>query len=108
MSTTAMREEKSLFAPTRREVCLATTTTERRTLSNRSFFKYVKSTSPQTDGAGFIGMVGFDGSMATMENNIAIGGSRRKTGTGKRWGGLPICKQKEIEHRDRIRAEELL
>ena len=37
MSTTAMREEKSLFVPTRREVCLDTTTTKRRTLSNRLF-----------------------------------------------------------------------
>lgn len=43
-----------------------------------------KSTSPQTDGAGFIGMVGFDGSMATwMENNIAIGeaGENRAQGS---------------------------
>ena len=43
-----------------------------------------KSTSPQTDGAGFIGMVGFDGSMATwIENNIAIGeaGENRAQGS---------------------------
>ena len=43
-----------------------------------------KSTSPQTDGAGFIGMVGFDRSMTTwMENNIAIGeaGENRAQGS---------------------------
>ena len=96
MSTTAMREEKSLFAPTRREVCLATTTTERRTLSNRSFQICDKSTSPQTDGAGFIGMVGFDGSMATWMEITLQSGKQEKTGHREVLERPTDLQQKEI------------
>ena len=68
-----------------------------------------KSTSPQTDGAGFIGMVGFDGSMATwMENNIAIGEAGENRAQGSVGGGLPICNKKGNRYYDRIRLEQLL